>query len=70
MADNVNKGINKMEAVQDTAPNAIAEPTELSSIQRACLTFCIALISQKITRREYDSALVCALAVLGVKEDG
>ena len=27
-------------------------------------------MSQKITRREYDSALVCALAVLGVKEDG
>jgi hypothetical protein len=70
MADDVDEGIDEMEAAQDTAPNAIVEPTKLSSIQRACLEFCVALISQKITRREYDSALVCALAVLGVKEDG
>jgi hypothetical protein len=28
------------------------------------------LLSQSITRKEYDSLLVCALAVLGVKEDG
>jgi hypothetical protein len=27
-------------------------------------------MSQLITRREYDSSLVCALVVLGVKEDG
>jgi hypothetical protein len=27
------------------------------------------LLSQSITRKEYDSPLVCALAVLGVKED-
>ncbi|KAI0568723.1 EntF Non-ribosomal peptide synthetase module protein, partial [Pyrenophora tritici-repentis] len=29
-----------------------------------------ALLNHRITRREYDSPLVCALAVLGVKEDG
>jgi hypothetical protein len=34
------------------------------------LEFCIALLNQSITRKEYDSPLVCALAVLGVKEDG
>jgi len=45
-------------------------PSRLTSIQAACLDFCIQLLSQKITRREYDSALVCALAVLGVKEGG
>jgi hypothetical protein len=28
------------------------------------------LLSQSITRKEYDSPMVCALAVLGVKEDG
>jgi hypothetical protein len=32
--------------------------------------FCIALLDHQITRREYDSPFVCALAVLGVKEDG
>ena len=70
MVDDVDEGIDEMETVQDTAANAIVEPTKLSNIQQACLEFCMALMSQKITRREYDSALVCALAVLGVKEDG
>lgn len=28
------------------------------------------LLQQRITRKEYDSVLVCALAVLGVKDDG
>jgi hypothetical protein len=27
------------------------------------------LLDQRITRREYDSLLVCALAVLGVEEE-
>ncbi|KAJ8106608.1 hypothetical protein OPT61_g9423 [Boeremia exigua] len=66
---NVDEGVNEIETAQGGAPNAIVEPSKLSSIQRACLEFCIALMSQKITCREYDSALVCALAVLGVKED-
>jgi RecQ family ATP-dependent DNA helicase len=70
MADNVNEGINKIEAAQDTAANAIVEPTKLSRLQKACLEFCIALLNQSITRKEYDSPLVCALAMLGVKEDG
>ncbi|KAF3032321.1 hypothetical protein E8E12_002369 [Didymella heteroderae] len=70
MAD-VDEAIDEMET--DTAEptvNAISEPERLSSIQKACLEFCIALMSQSITRKEYDSPLVCALAVLGVKEDG
>jgi superfamily II DNA helicase RecQ len=46
------------------------KPEKLSSIQKACLEFCIALLNQSITRKEYDNPLVCALAVLGVKEDG
>jgi hypothetical protein len=46
------------------------QAVRLSSIQKACLRFCIALLDQRITRREYDSPLVCALAVLGVKEEG
>ncbi|KAK5020508.1 hypothetical protein LTR60_000449 [Cryomyces antarcticus] len=46
------------------------EEEKLSVVQRACLQFCIALLDQRITQREYDSALVCALTVLGVKEGG
>jgi hypothetical protein len=46
------------------------QAVQLSRIQKACLRFCIALLDQRITRKEYDSPLVCALAVLGVKEEG
>ncbi len=47
-----------------------SKPERLTKIQKACLNFCIELLNQSITRKEYDSALVCALAVLGVKEGG
>ncbi|KAL1617118.1 hypothetical protein SLS56_011121 [Neofusicoccum ribis] len=43
---------------------------KLSGIQKACLDFCIELLNQRITQREYDSALVCALAVQGVTPTG
>lgn len=33
------------------------------------MRFCIALLSQRSIRKKYNSPLVCALAVLGVKED-
>jgi hypothetical protein len=46
------------------------QAVQLSRIQKACLRFCIALLDQRITRKEYDSPLVCALTVLGVKEEG
>jgi len=42
----------------------------LSRTQKDCSAFCIALLNQSITRKESGSPLVCALAVLGVKEDG
>ena len=69
MAD-VDEAIEEME-IHSNGPtvNAISEPQTLSSIKKACLEFCIALLSQLITRKEYNSAIVCALAVLGVKED-
>lgn len=38
----------------------------ISELQRACLSFCIELLNQTIHNREYDMALVCALAALGV----
>jgi Orsellinic acid/F9775 biosynthesis cluster protein D len=47
-----------------------ARPKPLTGIQKACLDFCIELLNQTVTQREYDSALVCALAILGVHEDG
>lgn len=47
------------------------DPTPImTDAHKACLQFCTELLHQRITRKEYDSALVCALAVLGVKSDG
>jgi hypothetical protein len=65
--------VDETDGATEAAPNhgpASARPEQLSRLQKACLEFCIALLDHQITRREYDSPLVCALAVLGVKEDG
>ena len=42
----------------------------MSELQRACLSFCIELLNPTIHNREYDMALVCALAALGVSPSG
>jgi hypothetical protein len=34
----------------------------MSSIQAACLDFCVELLNMEIEFSEYESALVCALA--------
>ncbi|KAL1641350.1 hypothetical protein SLS61_010138 [Didymella pomorum] len=71
MTDDIDEAIEEMEThTEEPIANAISEPRTLSRMQKACLAFCIALLSQSITRKEHDSPLVCALAVLGVKEDG
>jgi hypothetical protein len=59
MANMPNRGRNRDEAEE-----------ELTDVQRACLRLCYELLRERITRKEYDSTLVCALAVLGVKEQG
>ena len=70
-ADDANEAMDEMETEEENSTaEGIKEPETLLSIYKACLSFCIALLSQSITRKEYDSPLVCALAVLGVKEDG
>lgn len=46
------------------------EQEELTSIQRACLQFCMTLLDQRNIDHDYDSALICGLAVLGVGETG
>ncbi|KAF7449883.1 PRP38-assoc multi-domain protein [Pyrenophora tritici-repentis] len=68
MMDDIDEAIEVAE--EELGQGEGPEPKKLSKIQKACLEFCIALLNHRITRREYDSPLVCALAVLGVKEDG
>jgi hypothetical protein len=45
------------------------EHAQLNHIKNVCLDFYIKLLNQTITQSEYNSILVCALAVLGVKEN-
>jgi superfamily II DNA helicase RecQ len=42
----------------------------MTEMQQACLSFCIELLNQTIHNREYDMALVCGLAALGVNPSG
>lgn len=59
----VDESIDKMKMVQDTTPNAVVE--------RSAGVFVVLhrVDKPETPRREYDSALVSALAVLGAKED-
>jgi hypothetical protein len=57
------------EAAPDQSTTSV-RPEKLSRLQKACLEFCIALLDHRITRREYDSPLVCGLVVLGIKKEG
>ena len=51
---------------KDKTTKPSAEPELWKAIHIACLEFCIELLNQTIHNKEYDMALVCALAVLGV----
>ncbi|GIC93753.1 uncharacterized protein Aud_010241 [Aspergillus udagawae] len=42
----------------------------MTDIKKACLEFCIELLNQRHRSHEYESALVCAMAVLGQGEAG
>jgi hypothetical protein len=53
---------------EDEASNITIPP--LSPIERAYLDFYMELLNQRVTQREYDSALVCAAAMLGIREGG
>ncbi|KAK7178346.1 hypothetical protein PSPO01_15608 [Paraphaeosphaeria sporulosa] len=70
MTDDADSVVGEMEEAPAAGVGNMGEPETLSSIEKACLAFCITLLNQSITRKEYDSPLVCALAVLGVREDG
>ena len=54
----------------EAAGRPTPEPKPLTRIQRACLEFCIELLNQRIHNNEYDMALICATAVLGVRPFG
>lgn len=58
------------EAADGCSIDAGPSSQSMTELQRACLSFRIELLNQTIHNREYDMALVCALAVLGVSPSG
>jgi hypothetical protein len=42
----------------------------MTAIEKACLEFYIELLNQRYRSHEYESTLVCAMAVLGQGETG
>jgi hypothetical protein len=68
--DNDEDSDNSEDGDQRRDGNENGAEESLTEVQQACLRFCMMLLQQRITRKEYDSVLVCALAVLGVKDDG
>ena len=46
------------------------EQGKTTGLVRTVLNFCIALLQRKAKSSDYDSTLICALAVLGVNEEG
>jgi superfamily II DNA helicase RecQ len=66
--DNTSRG--EVESQPDPPTRRPRQSGSLTKIQRACLTFCIELLNQKIHNKEYDMALICATAVLGIQPHG
>ncbi|KAJ2518949.1 hypothetical protein H4217_003005 [Coemansia sp. RSA 1939] len=63
--------------VQHPEPGPALQPGDediqswiLGQHEQACLEFCIELLNQHYQTYEYESALVCAMAVLGCKVNG
>lgn len=51
--------------------NEHLDPTPpLTTLQAACLEFCIQLLNQWVMRRDYDSPLICALCMLATTNAG
>jgi hypothetical protein len=46
------------------------QPWIMTAREQACLEFCVELLNQRQRSHEYDSALVCAMAVLDRSEQG
>ena len=63
------EGVGQGECSQDEdsqGKQSTKQPAPLTRIQKACLEFCIELLNQTIADHEYDCALVCGSAILGV----
>jgi superfamily II DNA helicase RecQ len=53
---------------EDTAVNQDEEAKQ-AEVDKACLGLCVRLLDHQLTQSEYDSVLVSALAVMGMREE-
>jgi Orsellinic acid/F9775 biosynthesis cluster protein D len=53
---------------ESTSP--IREEDDVSTLEQTCLDFCFSLLNHSLRTDEYESALIVALAVLGLTEHG
>ncbi|KAN0066828.1 hypothetical protein V8E54_015117 [Elaphomyces granulatus] len=53
-----------------SSPGRDWSQVEMTSAHQACVDFCLYLLKQKVLRTDYDCALTCATAALGVHQDG
>lgn len=58
------------ESQSDDDSVAAGERRTLTPAEEACLEFCVALLDQQVRTNEYESPLICALALLGVSDQG
>ncbi|KAL2834171.1 hypothetical protein BJY01DRAFT_253123, partial [Aspergillus pseudoustus] len=58
------------EAEAEAEAEAEVEAWRMATIEQACLEFCIELLNQCHRTQEYESALVCAMAMQGWGEAG
>jgi hypothetical protein len=58
------------ESTANRVQNSAESPFKLAPIDSACLNFCIELLNHRIKVEDYESALICATAVLGRGEAG
>ena len=62
--------ISDIETESSSSSSSDDDRETMTELQSACLSFCIELLNQKIHNHEYDMALICGLAALGISPSG
>ena len=64
------QGVNDKESTGESSKHTSVDETQSDELSQACLDFYWTLLQEQYSKNEYDSVLVCGLAVLGVRKSG
>ena len=64
------QGVNDEESTGESSKHTSVDKTQSDELSQVCLDFCWTLLQEQYSKNEYDSVLVCGLAVLGVRKSG